>query len=46
LSQAPGDEETDLLLVKATKLAAITAAGEQKSPYSREIKSVDDTLEG
>lgn len=40
LNQAPNSEQTDLLLVRATKLAAITSAGVQMSPYSREVKEV------
>lgn len=40
LSQAPGKEETDLLLVKATVMTPISAAGVRFSPYSREVKAV------
>lgn len=42
LGQAPGAEQTDLLQVRITKLAAITAAGVKKSPWSREVKDVDE----
>lgn len=41
LGQAPGSEQTDLLQVRITKLAAITAAGVQQSPWSREVKEVE-----
>lgn len=40
LSQAPGAEQTDLLLIKVTKLAAVTTAGLQKAPFTREVKVV------
>lgn len=40
LTQAPSSENTDLLLVKCTKLAAITSAGQQMSPFTRGIKNV------
>lgn len=40
ISQAPGKEETDLLLVKATIMAPISAAGVRSSPYGREVKDV------
>ena len=40
LSQAPGSDTTDLMLVKATKLAPVTKAGERKSAFSREVKEV------
>lgn len=44
--QAPGAEQTDLLQVRVTKLAAITAAGVKMSPWSREVKTVEDSSEG
>lgn len=40
LSQAPGKEDTDLLLVKATILTPISKAGARSAPYSREVKAV------
>lgn len=40
ISQAPGSEQTDLLLVKATITMPVSAAGEQGVPYSREVKEV------
>ena len=40
--QAPGAEQTDLLQVRVTKLAAVTAAGELMSPWSREVKTVGE----
>lgn len=40
ISQAPGKEETDLLLVKATMMAPVSAAGVKASPYGREVKAV------
>lgn len=40
ISQAPGKEETDLLLVKATILSAVSAAGVRSAPYIREVKAV------
>ena len=41
LGQAPGADQTDLLQVRITKLAAITAAGVKMSPWSREVKDVE-----
>ena len=35
LSQAPGKEETDLLLVKATIMTPVSAAGVRSAPYCR-----------
>lgn len=46
LGQAPGSEQTDLLQVRITKLAAITTAGVKKSPWSREVKEVPEEPEG
>lgn len=40
LSQAPDKEQTDLLLVKATIMSAVSAAGKKSAPYSREVKAV------
>ncbi len=37
--QFPSSEQTDLLQVRVTKLAAVTAAGVVNSPWSREVKS-------
>ena len=37
LSQAPSSEQTDLLLVKCTRLAAITSAGQQRSSFGRSV---------
>lgn len=45
LNQAPGAEQTDLLQVRVTKLAATTAAGVKKSPWSREVKAVEAEVE-
>lgn len=41
ISQAPGEEQTDLLLVKATIMTPVSAAGAQEAPFSREVKPVD-----
>lgn len=41
LNQAPNSEQSDILLVRATKLAAITADGKQMAPYTREVKEVE-----
>lgn len=41
ISQAPGVEDTDLLLVRATKLSVVTAAGQKMTAFTREIKSVE-----
>lgn len=40
LSQAPGSEQTDLLLVKATITIPASASGDLGAPYSREVKEV------
>lgn len=40
LSQAPGSEQTDLLLVKVTRQSAVTKDGEMKSSFIREVKTV------
>lgn len=40
LSQAPGSEQTDLLLVKVTRQSAVTAEGEMKPSFIREVKTV------
>lgn len=46
ISQAPGAEQTDLLLIKVTKLAAVTAAGKQMTSFTREVKTVTPPAEG
>lgn len=43
LSQAPSSEQTDLLLVKCTRLAAVTTDGQQRPSFSREVKDVVKT---
>lgn len=45
LSQAPGVESTDLMLVRATIMTPISAAGVRASSFSREVKAVE-TPEG
>lgn len=40
ISQAPGADKTDLLQVRVTKLAAITAAGVKMPSWSRIVKEV------
>ena len=40
LSQAPGSEQTDLLLVKVTRQAAAAADGTVKPSFIREVKTV------
>lgn len=40
LSQAPGKEQSDLLLVKATIMAAVSAKGDKMTPYTRIVKPV------
>lgn len=40
LSQAPGKEQTDLLLIKVKKQAVITSEGVVKPSFSREVKDV------
>ena len=40
LSQAPGKEQTDLLLVKVTRQLALDAAGALKPSFSREVVTV------
>lgn len=42
LSQAPGGETTDLMLVRATIVTPVTAAGVRKSPFSREVKAITE----
>lgn len=48
LSQAPGGETTDLMLVRASIVTPITKEGERKSSFSREVKAVEapETPEG
>lgn len=46
LSQAPGEEATDLMLVRATIVTLVTAAGVRKSAFSREVKTVEVEPEG
>lgn len=40
LSQAPGSEQTDLLLVKVTRQSAVTKSGEMKPSFIREVKAI------
>ena len=40
ISQAPGSEQTDLLLVKVTRQSAIAADGSLKPSFIREVKTV------
>lgn len=40
LSQAPTEEQTDLLLVKATILTPVSAAGVRAASFSREVKTI------
>lgn len=40
ISRAPSSEQTDLMLVRCTKLTPVSAAGEQGSPFSRAVKDV------
>lgn len=42
ISRAPSSEQTDLLLVRCTKLTPVSAAGKQGSSFSREVKAVAD----
>lgn len=46
LGQAPGSEQTDLLQVRITKLAPITAGGVKMSPWSRAVMDVPAEPEG
>lgn len=46
LSQAPTEEETELMLVRATILSATTSAGVRKTAFSRETKTVETSAEG
>lgn len=41
LSQAPSEEDTELLLVKATIMTPVTEAGVRKPSFSREIKAIE-----
>lgn len=41
MSQAPGEEQTDLMLVRATIVAPVTAAGVRKPSFSREVKNIE-----
>ena len=45
ISQAPDKENCDLLLVKATIMTPVSAAGKQASPYSRAVKVVSEDTE-
>ena len=45
ISQAPDKENCDLLLVKATIMTPVSAAGKQASPYSRAVKAVSEDTE-
>ena len=40
LSQAPGKEQSELLLVKITKQLAVDATGTLKTPFTRTVKEV------
>ena len=42
LNQAPGAEQTDLLLVRVTKLAPLKADGTKMPAWSREVKEVEE----
>lgn len=42
VTQAPNSEQTDLLQVRVTKLAAVAADGKKMSPWSREVKEVEE----
>jgi len=42
-SQAPTEENSDLLLVKVTKMAVFNSLGEQKSAFSRQVKAITKT---
>lgn len=46
LSQAPGKEQSELLLVKITKQLAVDVAGKLKTPFTRAVKEVDDDDDG
>ncbi|MDR2968590.1 MAG: hypothetical protein LBV32_03175 [Tannerellaceae bacterium] len=46
INQAPNSEQTDLLMVRASKMAAISEAGVQGDPWSREVKTVESVPEG
>lgn len=43
LSQAPSEEDTDLLLVKITKQSVFDSAGNPRSAFSRHVKEVAKT---
>lgn len=43
LSQAPGSEQTDLLLVKVTLQSAVSEEGVVFTPFTREVKAVATT---
>ena len=40
ISQAPGKEQSELLLVKVTKQTAATSDGTLKTPFTREVKKI------
>lgn len=42
ISQAPGSEQAELLLVRVYMQAAITASGEKKAAFMREVISVSE----
>ena len=46
LSQAPGKEQSELLLVKITKQLAVDATGTLKTPFTRAVKEVPAEPEG
>lgn len=45
ISQAPGSEQAELLLVRVYMQAAITASGEKKAAFMREVISVSESGE-
>lgn len=46
LSQAPGKEQSELLLVKVTKQLVVDATGALKTPFTRTVKDVPAEPEG
>lgn len=46
LSQAPGKEQSELLLVKITRQLAVDATGTLKTPFTRAVKDVPTEPEG
>lgn len=45
IDRVPGSEQTDLLLVRCTKLTPVSSTGVAGSPYSREVKAVVESTE-